>query len=212
MVWHTFMLNPRDFLEDCIRYGKLNLWKTGLPWEAIDACIDNDSFEFSASEKARQRFVNNMDLAWDSLYDSSYVEIQCPECRKHVSCPWTTCDSKSQWIDKPGELGTGFADRNFEARCKACGFSTDHEILRATKYSLDVERLRSHDNPMPGTLLDKNGEFQATVSIDNLTLSRAIRQGANMESTPSSTSFPKPSHQKGSNAVRLTSGPRSGKT
>lgn len=40
MVWHSFMLNPRTYLEDCLRFGMMGLWKTGLPWKAVDAVID----------------------------------------------------------------------------------------------------------------------------------------------------------------------------
>lgn len=29
-VWHSFMLNPRVFLEDCLRHRKMGSWATGL--------------------------------------------------------------------------------------------------------------------------------------------------------------------------------------
>ena len=39
MVWHSFMLNPRSYLEDCLRFGLKNLWTTGMPWQAVNASI-----------------------------------------------------------------------------------------------------------------------------------------------------------------------------
>ena len=141
MVWHTFMLNPRRFTEDCIRYNKLRLWKTGLPWEAIDACINNETFEYSAS-----------------LYDSPDFTIPCPKCKKSVSTRWTTCDSPDLWDKKPGELGIGYADKKFEASCDKCGFITTHEVLCGMKFRHDVELLRSRDYCMAGTILDHNGK------------------------------------------------------
>ena len=159
MVWHTFMLNPRSFTEDCIRYSKLSLWKTGMPWEAIDACIDNESFEYSASHEARQRFESHTSFAWDSLSDNPQIVIACPKCEKTVSSPWTTCDNENLWrAHTPGELGTGYADKGFEAICGSCGFKTTHEILSGMKFRRDVELLQSYDYCMPGTVLDHDGE------------------------------------------------------
>jgi hypothetical protein len=28
MVWHAYMLNPRTYLEDCVRLGRMDLWNT----------------------------------------------------------------------------------------------------------------------------------------------------------------------------------------
>lgn len=40
MVWHSFMLNPRTYLEDCLRFGIMDIWKMGMPWKAVDAVIN----------------------------------------------------------------------------------------------------------------------------------------------------------------------------
>ena len=66
MVWHAYQLNPRDFLEDCIRHGKMGFWRAGLPWSAIDACISNEMFEFEAPIEAVKNFVGATGLPWNS--------------------------------------------------------------------------------------------------------------------------------------------------
>ncbi|KAL8817101.1 MAG: hypothetical protein Q9191_008211, partial [Dirinaria sp. TL-2023a] len=165
MVWHTFMLNPRSFTEDCIRYKKPSLWKTGLPWQAIDACIDNETFEYSASTGARQRFESQTGYAWDSLYDSPEIMIACPRCNKSVSCPWTTCDNELLWAQMPDEPGIGYADKGFEACCGGCGFRTTHEILSGMKFRRDVQLLRSNDYCMPGTVFNRDGLFAKHPSV-----------------------------------------------
>lgn len=160
MVWHTFMLNPRNYLEDCVRNGKFGLWTSGFPWEAINNCINNETFDYSPSYEARQKFVARTRYAWDSLDDSRTINVECPKCKTLIPCPWTTCNSESKWSTYDvGKTGTGFAEKYFGAQCKNCHFVNGHEILRATKFRKDVDRLRSHNYPMPGTFLDKNGKI-----------------------------------------------------
>lgn len=159
MVWHSFMLNPRSYVEDCIRHGKLSLWKTGLPWQAIDECINNDTFEYLPSSVARENFESRTSFAWDSLQDSSVTTVSCAKCKTALTCPWTTCDTASRWVGiTPGEGGAGYADDDFKIRCRSCQFTTDHEILRGMKFRHDVEQLKYHDICMPGTILDKDGK------------------------------------------------------
>lgn len=157
MVWHTFMLNPRNYFEDCIRFGKLRLWTTGFPWDAINACIDNETFEYSPSAEARQNFESKTRHAWDNLHDSPSISVACPGCRKMIICPWTTCDSGPWMFRDTGDSGSGFADKAFEAQCTQCTFKTNHDVQRAMKFRKDVRLLKLHDYPMPGTFLDKHG-------------------------------------------------------
>ena len=176
MVWHAHLLNPRDFLEDCIRYGKLNLWTTGLPWAAIDSCIDNDSFEYSASDQARAKFESLTGLRWDSLNDSHQARLECPCCHRQVHSPWTTCTTIRDWQgSSAGELGHGFTDRDFEIRCPSCSLQLTHDVLRAQKFREDTKALISKDLPMPGTLLSNNGtSYLLFLPKFNLQLSSSI--------------------------------------
>lgn len=157
MVWHSYMLNPRNFLEDCIRTLKMNFWRTGLPWPVIDSCIDNHSLEYSATERAQQDYENKTGSAWDSLNDSSNVSVGCPKCKRLLECPWTTCGETQVWGDHGGESGSGFADKSFSLPCSHCGITIDHEKLRVRKFRNNMQELLLKDTPMPGTILSVHG-------------------------------------------------------
>ena len=57
MVWHAYMLNPRAYLEDCVRLGRMALWNTRMPWNAIAQCIDPSTFTFQAGAVAEGSFT-----------------------------------------------------------------------------------------------------------------------------------------------------------
>lgn len=46
MVWHAYMLNPRAYLEDCIRHGRMAIWNVEMPWRVVAECIDSETFEY----------------------------------------------------------------------------------------------------------------------------------------------------------------------
>ena len=160
MVWHAYMLNPRDFLEDCLRQGKMKFWRAGMPWMVIDPCIDNNTFEYNASDGAVKRFEDRTGYNWNSLSACPNATIECPSCRRTLNVPWTRWDSPDIW--KNGDYGTstatGFSDKNFEAVCK-CGIVIDHETLRVQKFREDIQALRNLGVPMPGTLFSHTGSY-----------------------------------------------------
>ena len=166
MVWHAYQLNPRDFLEDSMRSGKLRFWRTGFPWPAVNACIDNESFGFSASDIAIRTFEFSTDSRWNSLDDPPFVGIQCARSSQIHSFPWTTWDDEYMWATAwqtqdilVGEtLAHGFADQNFSVVCN-CGATYDHDLLKMQKLRRDLEDLKSRDVPMPGTILDTYGTY-----------------------------------------------------
>lgn len=152
------MLNPRAFLEDCLRYGKVKLWRTGLPWAAIDSRIDNETLEYSGTGQAQKFFESGSGLAWDSLNDPPNVAMECPKCKRSSSCPWTTCDESFFLESTGGKSGHGFADKDFEFCCDFCKVSIDHGVLRTQKFRRDLKNLLLKDIPMPGTILSLDGK------------------------------------------------------
>lgn len=165
-MWHAYQLNPRGFLEDCLRYGKMKFWRTGLPWEAINSCINNDTFQFTPSDRAISGFEKGTQFSWDSLHDSCDTKVLCPMCSHFSSVPWTKWNTKSAWVTEAYEgkqryrgeaIGCGFADKNFSFQCP-CGTVLDHELLRTQKFRKDIEALCFSDAPMPGTLLSIDGK------------------------------------------------------
>jgi hypothetical protein len=100
MVWHAFMLNPRTYLEDCMRYGLKDLWTTGMPWQVVNAAIDT-RFNYEAPQEAKDSWVILTGRPWDNTEDSATKEIKCPKCTHVVRVPWTTCglpqDNSGTW-------------------------------------------------------------------------------------------------------------------
>ncbi len=95
MVWHSFMLNPRNYLEDCIRYGLKDLWATGMPWNAVNAAIDT-TFNYTVPEEARTNFSEATSHKWDNAEDSLTKDLYCPKCTQQLEVPWTTCCSSEK--------------------------------------------------------------------------------------------------------------------
>ncbi|ODQ71841.1 hypothetical protein LIPSTDRAFT_309963 [Lipomyces starkeyi NRRL Y-11557] len=163
MVLHSFMLNPRAFFEDCIRQGKMDVWATGLPWQLINTCIDNSSFDYVAIDEARSNFEQMTGLAWDNLHDPPAGLVPCP--RGHpIYCPWT--DAFVGDPKRPFEQGKGYADRSFTATCEQCNFTTNHEILKLQKFRRDLQALLKDDVPMPGTILSQDGKPDKALKSD----------------------------------------------
>jgi len=157
MVWHSYMLNPRCFFEDCIRSGKMDFWVTGLPWNVINACIDNSTFDYTLSDEAMRAFEGITGLAWDNLHDGPDKVITCPKCQMKVDWLWTTLQSYSTNSSEMDVYGVGYADRDFSVLCSSCGITITHDLLRVQKFRRDVQLLLKDDHPMPGTILSIEG-------------------------------------------------------
>lgn len=164
MVWHAYQINPRDFFEDCLRYGKMRFWRAAFPWADINECINNDHFGFTTSNEAIHNFEDVAGYAWNSLDDPPKARVICPKCHQPHFVPWTKWDSEQAWMSEGygatlrGEsLASGLADKHFYFHCP-CGTLIDHELLKTQKFRNDMVALRVSDVPMPGTLLDLNGK------------------------------------------------------
>lgn len=156
MVWHAHMLNPRAFLEDCIRQGKMSFWATGFPWEAINACIDDQAFTYDAGKTAANVFAWKTNLQWNSLEDMPCKLVDCPNCGHKNPAPWT--DGRLTLpLGQAFDYWTGFADKNFRMYCAKCELRITHDSLRFQKFKVDAEDLLYEDIPMPGTYLNVLG-------------------------------------------------------
>lgn len=89
MVWHTHCLNPRNYLEDCVRYGLSDLWQGGFPWKVVNDAIDTN-FDFNAPETAKTDWANKTGRSWLNEEDSLSKKLDCPHCKKEQLVPWTT--------------------------------------------------------------------------------------------------------------------------
>lgn len=154
MVWHTHLLNPRAYLEDCIRSGRRALWLSGFPWRTVNSAIDT-SFAYDAPEAARRRWELATGLPWDNVACPMTKRVVCPACSRGFEVPWTTW---SPGVSRPSDndfVGHGYGDGDFSAVCPTedCSYSVTKETLYVAKFVNDVKKLLKEDVPMPGTLL-----------------------------------------------------------
>lgn len=173
MVWHAHLLNPRDILEDCIRYDKLSLWETGIPLATIDPCIDVQTLGYSVSKNAPHHFQATTGFTWKSPDDDQPLSLQCPNCGQATSVAWTTLTTADSWKEpSPGRGGLGFTDPQFEIACPSCLVTGTHEALRVRKFRNDCNALFDKDLPMPGSVLNNKGRCDLTNSIQPDALGR----------------------------------------
>ncbi|KAF3090186.1 hypothetical protein TWF102_009402 [Orbilia oligospora] len=146
MVWHAYTLNPRCFFQDCLRYGRMDFWFTGLPWAAINECIDSYTFEYKLADSAVYKWEAKTRLPFNNL-DTPNYKGQCAGCGNTFEAPWNAPDD------------TGFADKGFKLICPtlSCGKVHNMDTLSKDKFIREANELYSSNYPMPGTLLDLHG-------------------------------------------------------
>jgi hypothetical protein len=162
MVWHSYMLNPRAFAEDCLRMGKMDFWAQGMPWEAINFVINPHTLEYSPPAGAMQAFEGMTGRKWNNLDDSDTKRVTCPKCRALLDVPWCSprekkSDGVQYELSTILEGGNGYAESDFKFTCKGCSNVLNHKYLELVKFKNDVEMLASQDIPMPGTFLSMRG-------------------------------------------------------
>ncbi|KAI9369131.1 hypothetical protein BJX61DRAFT_545876 [Aspergillus egyptiacus] len=156
MVWHAHMLNPRSFLEDCIRQGKISFWSAGFPWEVINASIDDQTLTYDPGETAIRAFPSKTKLDWDNLQGLPTRRLQCPNCSYENTAPWTNGKLKLPF-NKAFDDWRGYTDKHFRIDCGQCQLGITHESLRVQKFRQDVEELLERRIPMPGTFYNLGG-------------------------------------------------------
>ncbi|KAJ5332198.1 hypothetical protein MYU51_007503 [Penicillium brevicompactum] len=180
MVWHAYMLNPRAFLEDCLRQSKMSFWATGIPWDVINASINNDMLVFHPGSPARINFETKTGHAWENIHDNPTKSLACFGCKQEILAPWTGgsigCDP-----DVAFAHCVGYADKSLRVSCTGCKSSITHDSLRVQKLHNDVQRLLKDDVPMPGTLLSENGTPADDENGDRAFPNRFIKEGIRSE-------------------------------
>jgi hypothetical protein len=180
MVWHSYMLNPRDYLEDCLRYNKMDLWHTRMPWDMIALAIDSHTFQYKARPAAERYWKAQTGLNWDSLQDCDVKRLHCHGCQSELSVAWTdfrqltpivgrTKNNVYFDVDHVLSSGYGYCDKNFLTVCQNCDTEIHHDALQAEKFKNDVRMLRSQIRPMAGTVLGVNGIPWKSFGVEDLT-------------------------------------------
>ncbi|KFY18510.1 hypothetical protein V491_04767, partial [Pseudogymnoascus sp. VKM F-3775] len=187
MVWHSFMLNPRNYLEDCMRFGLQNTWYAGMPWEAVNGSI-NDHFYYEVTDEAKTLWSSATNRPWDNLEEGPTKMLKCPQCGRLLNLPWTTAampeSAQAGWDMK--FVGGGFGERDLKARCNGCQFVIDHDVLRVAKFKNDAEDLLLHNYPMGGTIVPGKGGTPLVVRERG----RSARERRAIQSAEPAQSFP----------------------
>ncbi|KAJ6442492.1 dihydrodipicolinate synthetase [Purpureocillium lavendulum] len=135
MVFHSHMLNPRAFLEDCMRHGMGTVWTAGMPWRLVSDAIDT-RFNYTVTDDAKARWTQTTNRPWANQGDATHKPLRCAFCKHTISVPWTTCGKGEK--DKTDIL----PGLNYK------------EVLSVSKFVQDSALLLSHSVPMPGTILE----------------------------------------------------------
>ncbi|KAG9048661.1 hypothetical protein FS837_012289 [Tulasnella sp. UAMH 9824] len=131
MVWHTYMLNPRTYYEDCLR--KLpGLLKIGsFPLLQLAGSIDQETLlPHSPVEGRMTAFSSLTGQSFDpptNTTSEETVTLFCPSCSQANSIPWITYK------------GDGYAQRGFACVCVHCQFEFSRETLGVRKFFEDME-------------------------------------------------------------------------
>ncbi|KAI9928134.1 hypothetical protein MW887_002167 [Aspergillus wentii] len=167
MVWHAYILNPRDYLEDCFRQARMSCWITGFPWTVINPCIDDRDLAYVVPEEGRNFFAATTGLNWDNLHDPETKTLVCPRYKCPVPVPWTNGAINA---DCNFEESDGYADKSFHATCPRpfCQCTIDHEKLKLRKFRADLVELVELNRPMPGTVLNLNGALKSQTRMPEL--------------------------------------------
>ncbi|KAI0683786.1 hypothetical protein BC835DRAFT_1422969 [Cytidiella melzeri] len=140
MVWHTYMLNPVWYSEDCDRLPDLQtLKKLGQRLlSTLIAIEDINTHEADAERKASWEAQTN--TPFDPI-DSAGKLTQCT-----VPCPMCTSPVVVMYINK---AGTGYAQQGFQARCQSCEFLYTKVDLAVRKFAHNLV-LDHHDPAVVG--------------------------------------------------------------
>lgn len=159
MVWHAHTLNPRIFFEDCLRYGALDFWATGLPWSNINACLDNTTFDYDVDDAVKAAWIQNSQLLWDNLDDPLEKTLRCPCCTQatFLSIPWSRNSGFPPGSVDNFSPGDGYADSDFSEHCRSCNTIITNDTLQVHQFRQDISRLLREDVPLGGTVLDHQG-------------------------------------------------------
>ncbi|KKK27352.1 hypothetical protein ARAM_004096 [Aspergillus rambellii] len=164
MIWHTYMLNPRAYLEDCFRQAKMNVWSTPFPLHLIAECISVDEgnrYLYNPGTLAPQAWTRMTGRKWDNFDDPSEFTLACPFCENKLQVPWTTAHISMVTSTTGKSVGfqaaEGYADPSFRVHCPGCNANLDHHYLSMLKFHFDNLELIDHEIPLPGTLFNANG-------------------------------------------------------
>ncbi|KAG8926326.1 hypothetical protein FRC01_009006 [Tulasnella sp. 417] len=156
MVWHTYMLNPRTYYEDCLRKLPGLLRIGSLPLMQLAGSIDSETLlSHPPSESRVAAFAAFTGQPFDCPLNTTSeetVHVYCPSCSESNAIPWITYK------------GDGFAQRGFGCSCNNCQFMFTRETLGVRKFYEDMEKCAA--NPDRFYLANTVVDYHAGVPAD----------------------------------------------
>ncbi|KAG9004277.1 hypothetical protein FRB94_002497 [Tulasnella sp. JGI-2019a] len=132
LVWHTYMLNPLDYHEDCLRLHPGLLGIGSFPLLQLAVLIDSETLEPHPPTESQG-------AAWRSFTNESFdppltttanetCALHCPNCYTRNTVNWLT------------PTGHGYGQRGFAVTCHQCEMPFGRETLGVGRFFADMGR------------------------------------------------------------------------
>ncbi|PCH36370.1 hypothetical protein WOLCODRAFT_157078 [Wolfiporia cocos MD-104 SS10] len=132
MVWHTYMLNPAWYAEDCERVPLMRRLKPlgDLLLPAI-----------ASAEKGIPMATPEREQAWEARTKTKFDPIQAAAGTTHRKCACPVCghSTRAPYLT---ETATGYAQSKFQVTCYNCGHWITKESLGLAKFLRDLTAAR----------------------------------------------------------------------
>ena len=153
MVLHSYMLSPRDFLEDSLRDRRMALRNAGFPWQYAEAYLTQDDGRYAVHEDDIRAYERATEDSW-VMDDKSSTPLICPGCDNSIEITW-----RELYQGDIEQIEKGNTRMPFETVCKDCQAPITQTTLCLHKLSEDLRLLRDEAKPLAGTLLDASGRM-----------------------------------------------------
>ncbi|KAG8988760.1 hypothetical protein FRB93_004002 [Tulasnella sp. JGI-2019a] len=151
LVWHTYMLNPLDYHEDCLRLHPGLLGIGSFPLLQLAVLIDSETLEPHPPTESQG-------AAWRSFTNESFdppltttanetCALHCPNCYTRNTVNWLT------------PTGHGYGQRGFAVTCHQCEMPFGRETLGVGRFFADMGRC----------ITDPGRHFLAKTLVDRAT-------------------------------------------
>lgn len=151
MVLHSYMLNPRDFLQDCLHQDLLSVWKAGFPWDLVEANLNPETFAYEPPQRCIEKYERTSGERWDGINDDP-ATIRCPTCSLENTFPWAELYSGGNPQCKKGNIYMPI-----RVHCPACGQAITQETMSIARFRTHLQDLWVREKPLPGTFLTADG-------------------------------------------------------
>ncbi|KAJ6620392.1 hypothetical protein B0H10DRAFT_2163599 [Mycena sp. CBHHK59/15] len=169
MVWHSYLLNPGWYAEDCERVGVLSGLKS--VGDALAASLGGELGELLASEPSKSRIDNWVQITvtpfdyFQAAREIVHREVACPKCRAVTYAPYMT------------DEGTGYLQQNFKISCirTNCEFEITRDTLALRKFVTDLSKYGSTSASDLLACMSHSGTVHTPTNVVDLSRGRVVK-------------------------------------